>query len=401
MRSPRTLTAAVLMGLAAALSTGAGAEPGVTGTADAVRVARPTEPGSPYAFEAKQVRRFAGRSVVVHYVTRTADAPKKLDADRDGTPDYVELVAEVAESALAFYAKPLLCQKERCADVGMRPFRRPLPDAAGPNGKPDIYLKSDLPGSGLAIENVRGAGGGFVLLDPRLDTAAGGSGTASTWFCRTSSSISWSSRTCLDERRPGSPRARRMPWPWTPRTPGTSHTGRGRGQATSPFSSSSRSGFGAPGSRSSATTTTVPAATGTSSGGDACSWRAQPPPAHLRGAGGAAARRRRRRHRRDQSGARGRRNPLQRAYFRRRPRGVLGRRLPESTRARNPCGRSASPPPSGSPGRPAHRRDVLRRPGSCQVLPRTSFPSPSRATPRECASSSRPTPAWSRGSRCS
>ena len=53
----------------------------------------------------------------------------------------------------------------------MRAFRRPLPDAAGPNGKPDIYLKSGLAGKGLAISNRRGAGGGFVLVDPGLDTA--------------------------------------------------------------------------------------------------------------------------------------------------------------------------------------------------------------------------------------
>ena len=322
MTSPRMLSAAVLMGLTAALPTGAGADPGLTGEA-AARIARPTEPGSPYAFETTQVRRFAGRSVIVHYVTRTEDAPGKADADGDGTPDYVELVAGVADTALAFYARPVLCQRERCADVGMRPFRRPLADAAGPNGKPDVYLKAGLAGSGLAISNLRGAGGGFVMIDPRLDTAPGRQRNginmvlphelfhlvefayvprgAPAWISEGAAnamasevSDAWDiARKSGPGRRPrGSAAVRGL-------APEPLAVVLQRRLRLSPVLREPR---------------LVAARVR----------RAQPPPAHLRSAGGAATRPDRRRHRRDQSGARRLRHLLQRAYARRRSRRVLG-----------------------------------------------------------------------------
>ena len=66
-------------------------------------------------------------SVVVHYVTSGPDAPPPADSDRDGTPDYVEEVAQAAELSL-----------KRFAALGFRP---PSPDTWGPDAMVDIYLK--------------------------------------------------------------------------------------------------------------------------------------------------------------------------------------------------------------------------------------------------------------------
>jgi outer membrane receptor for ferrienterochelin and colicins len=68
---------------------------------------------------------------LVHYATTGVDAVPAADADGDGTPDFVEEVAEVAEEALARYA----------ADG----FRAPLTDGAiadnGGDARVDVYLQ--------------------------------------------------------------------------------------------------------------------------------------------------------------------------------------------------------------------------------------------------------------------
>ena len=137
--------------------------------ASATTIARPTSAQSPYAFQTGVARRHAGRSVVVHYVSRGPDAPRKSDRNRNGVPDYVEVVASEADSALGFYAKPLRCTNTQCIDIGMPPFRAPRRDSAGPDGRPDIYLKAGLAGNGLTVSPRRGEGGGFVLLAPKLE----------------------------------------------------------------------------------------------------------------------------------------------------------------------------------------------------------------------------------------
>jgi hypothetical protein len=85
-------------------------------------------------------------------------------------PDYVELVADIADAALAFYANPLRCVSNRCSDVGLRPFRRPRRDKGGPDARADIYLKSGLAGKGLTVSPRKGEGGSFVMIDPKLDS---------------------------------------------------------------------------------------------------------------------------------------------------------------------------------------------------------------------------------------
>ncbi len=83
-----------------------------------------------------------GGAVVVHYVESSADAVRAGDADADGTPDFVEDVAALADVALA-----------RFAALG---FRAPLPDSDladdGGGARLDIYLRDleDSDGSFVA-----------------------------------------------------------------------------------------------------------------------------------------------------------------------------------------------------------------------------------------------------------
>jgi MYXO-CTERM domain-containing protein len=68
-----------------------------------------------------------GGGVLVHYATTGADAPPAADANTDGVPDYVEMVAQAAEEGLA-----------RFVAMG---FRRPVSDGAlGGDGRIDFYL---------------------------------------------------------------------------------------------------------------------------------------------------------------------------------------------------------------------------------------------------------------------
>jgi hypothetical protein len=99
--------------------------------------------------------------VVVHWATRGRDAPPSSDQDRDRIPDYVELTAAAAERAFTKYTAP--------APAGFR-LRQPLCDRAGPDRRPDVYirrLRSDL---GVALPRPRAAGGPFIVVSRDLDT---------------------------------------------------------------------------------------------------------------------------------------------------------------------------------------------------------------------------------------
>ena len=92
--------------------------------------------------------------VVVHYVTAGPDAPSLVDYDRDGTPDYVEKIAEAAELSL-----------QRFAELGFRP---PSPDHAGPDSRVDIYVKDidgDSDWAGQAVPFHRGDGS-YAIVEP-------------------------------------------------------------------------------------------------------------------------------------------------------------------------------------------------------------------------------------------
>ena len=101
-------------------------------------------------------RTFAPQSVVVHYVVTGIDAPPLNDDDRDGVPDYVEQVAEVAETAITYYSA--------------RAFTAIRPDRGGPDSRPDVYISRFRPGTfGVAIPASRGEGGAFVVVSDALD----------------------------------------------------------------------------------------------------------------------------------------------------------------------------------------------------------------------------------------
>ena len=118
-------------------------------------VERPTTGGT-YAYRVPEAAPYAGLRAVVHYVTSGPDAPPLNDDNADGYPDYVEQVSQAADTALAYYQR-----------YGFKP---PLPDTAGPNAKPDIYIDALPPGTfGLTFAPASAAGGTFVLVSQRLD----------------------------------------------------------------------------------------------------------------------------------------------------------------------------------------------------------------------------------------
>jgi hypothetical protein len=101
-------------------------------------------------------RTYASRSVVVHYVVFGIDAPPLNDDDLDAVPDYVERVADAADLALAYYAR--------------RGFHAPLPDTAGPDSRPDLYISRFSPGTlGVAFPSGRAEGGAFAVIANSLD----------------------------------------------------------------------------------------------------------------------------------------------------------------------------------------------------------------------------------------
>jgi hypothetical protein len=101
-------------------------------------------------------RTHSSRRAVVHYVVLGIDAPPLNDDDADSVPDYVERVGEAADRALAYYEG--------------RGFRPPLPDEAGPDARPDLYVSRFSPGTlGVAFPSSRAKGGAFAVLSNNLD----------------------------------------------------------------------------------------------------------------------------------------------------------------------------------------------------------------------------------------
>ena len=98
--------------------------------------------------------------MVVHYVARGIDAPPLNDDDGDGAPDYVERVGDAADRALAYYER--------------RGFRAPLPDEAGPDARPDLYVSRFSPGTlGVAFPSAAAQGGAFAVVSNNLDPSEG------------------------------------------------------------------------------------------------------------------------------------------------------------------------------------------------------------------------------------
>jgi hypothetical protein len=101
-------------------------------------------------------RTYASRAAVVHYVAVGIDAPPLNDDDLDGVPDYVERVGEAADRALAYY--------------GRRGFHAVLPDAGGPDARPDLYVSRFSPGTlGVAFPSASADGGAFAVISNNLD----------------------------------------------------------------------------------------------------------------------------------------------------------------------------------------------------------------------------------------
>ena len=99
---------------------------------------------------------YSSRRAVVHYVVVGIDAPPLNDDDVDGVPDYVEHVGDAANGALAYYER--------------RGFSAPLPDEAGPDARPDIYVSRFSPGTfGVAFPPARAEGGAFAVVSNNLD----------------------------------------------------------------------------------------------------------------------------------------------------------------------------------------------------------------------------------------
>ena len=115
--------------------------------------------GGEFGYENPESTTFEGERVVVHYVTEGPDAPPLNDDDESGLPDYVEEVAASADRSLLAFE--------------LLGFEAPLADTAGPDGRPDIYVKRlDARVLGLAVSPHYGEGGSFVIVDTRLDPAS-------------------------------------------------------------------------------------------------------------------------------------------------------------------------------------------------------------------------------------
>ncbi|MDX6506448.1 MAG: hypothetical protein QOG06_1092 [Gaiellaceae bacterium] len=149
MRSGPLLLALLLAGVIAFGSRPAPAH------AAGVIVARPTT-GGVYKYATPEAAPYVGTRAVVHSVTSGPAAPPLNDDDGTGYPDYVERVSKAADAALGYYA-----------DHG---FKTPLPDTAGPDTKPDIYIDALPAGTfGVTFSEKSAEGGTFVLVSPRLD----------------------------------------------------------------------------------------------------------------------------------------------------------------------------------------------------------------------------------------
>lgn len=119
------------------------------------KVARPESRTGVLGYKIKEAFPLRTRHAVIHYVRSGRDAPPLKDVNKNGFPDYVDAVGEAADEAVGAYVT-----------FG---FKRMLPDRAGGNRKPDIYVKR-LPGGafGLALSHAQAKGGGFVVVHNRL-----------------------------------------------------------------------------------------------------------------------------------------------------------------------------------------------------------------------------------------
>jgi hypothetical protein len=116
---------------------------------------RPTS-GGVFGYEAPETV-YETADVDVHYVTTGLDAPPLNDDNGNGVPDYVEEIGSAADAALEYYRAHRFL---------------PVPaDGAGPDGRPDIYVKhfQDPDLYGLTIGKANAEGGTFVLVSPHLD----------------------------------------------------------------------------------------------------------------------------------------------------------------------------------------------------------------------------------------
>jgi hypothetical protein len=121
-------------------------------------VLRPTTGGT-YAYTAPEAAPYVTTRTVVHYAASGPQAPPLTDANGDGYPDYVEQVGAAADIALLYYER--------------HGFMRPLPDTAGPDTKPDIYIDTLPTGVfGYTLTQAHAEGGTFVLVSPKLDVSA-------------------------------------------------------------------------------------------------------------------------------------------------------------------------------------------------------------------------------------
>jgi hypothetical protein len=151
---------------------GATCTPASTSPPPVPAVLRPTTRG-PGGYGMAEAAPYVTASAAVHYVTSGPDAPPLPDSDGDGVPDYVEVAGEAADRALAFFAAPSFRGEP------FPGFAAPLCDRAGPDERPDIYIK-DIGPFGVAHQPTRAEGGPFVLVDNRLENADVSGGVAFT-----------------------------------------------------------------------------------------------------------------------------------------------------------------------------------------------------------------------------
>jgi hypothetical protein len=147
-----TVVAAALVAAAPAF---ADPRPRPTDAGRAVTVLVPNELQiyNDYATEAVT---YSSRRAVVHYVALGLDAPPLNDDDRNGVPDYVERAGSAADAAIDYFQS--------------RGFAAILPDEAGPDARPDLYISRFAPGYfGVAFPAVQTRGGAFVVVSNGLD----------------------------------------------------------------------------------------------------------------------------------------------------------------------------------------------------------------------------------------
>lgn len=133
--------------------------------------ARPTDPSATLTYDkTATVKHFdsPGGHFRIHYVTSTVDAPAPTDADHDGTPDFVQHVADAFDASWHRYI----------VELG---FDQPLSDFPGPggaedggDGRYDVYLAETVESRqilGLEVTEfecttcVRNAATSYILFD--------------------------------------------------------------------------------------------------------------------------------------------------------------------------------------------------------------------------------------------